>query len=53
MTRARVTMNIINRYNRDPEFRAMIDAERDRNRNKCHTAIDAGMAKYRAERGIL
>ena len=52
MTRARVRANFINRYLSDPQFRADMDAERAVERNKCNAAIDAGLAKYRAERGI-
>lgn len=52
MTRARVRANFINRYLNDPIFRAVIDAERERERKKCNAAIDAGLAKYRADRGV-
>lgn len=53
MTRARVRANFINRYSSDPQFRAAMDAEREVERDRCNAAIDAGVAKYRAERGIV
>ena len=39
------------RYSTDPEYRAEVDAERDRRQADVNAKMDAGIARHRATKG--